>query len=624
VDVAIGDLVRVEGAVSEFFGLTQITSISGVSVLSNGNPLPTAAAGVLPVTSLDDFEAIEGMRVTYSQPLVISEYFNFDRFNEIVLTSERHLQPTAEFEPGADAIQAAADFLLDRITLDDGRTSQNSDPAIHPNGMEFDLSNLFRGGDTLRDVTGVMHFAFGLYRIHPTQGADHANDNPRTAQPDSVGGNLKVASFNVLNYFTTLDGSGDICGPDQNLGCRGADNAEEFTRQRDKIIAALTDIDADVVGLIEIENNIDDDAVLDLIDGLNAANGAGTYDYVPTGPIGTDAIKVAFIYKPASVSLDGGFAILDSSVDGRFNDDKNRPALAQSFMDSATGGVVTVAVNHLKSKGSSCDDVSDPNTGDGSGNCNLTRTAAAEALVDWLASDPTGSGQQNILIIGDLNSYDKEEPIDSILAGGYTDLTNAFRGEDAYSFVFDGQIGYLDYALASADLVDDVTGLTNWHINADEPDLIDYNTDFKGPNQDAIYAPDAYRASDHDPVIVELDVCEDVAPVFDSVSVTPDVLWPANHKYVDIDATVLVTDNFDPTPTVTLVSVTSNEPDNGKGDGNTVDDIVIVDDFQFMLRAERSGKGSGRIYAITYQVTDACGNSATASTEVFIPHSQGQ
>ena len=162
VNVAIGDAVRVEGLVSEFFGLTEITSFSGVSVLSSGNSLPSAAIATLPVTSGDDFEAFEGMRVTFPQSLVIAEYFNFDRFGEIVLTSERHLTPTAEFEPGPAAILAAQDFLLDRITLDDGRTSENPDPAIHPNGLDFDLTNLFRGGDTLQNVTGVMHFSFGL------------------------------------------------------------------------------------------------------------------------------------------------------------------------------------------------------------------------------------------------------------------------------------------------------------------------------------------------------------------------------------------------------------------------------------------------------------------------------
>lgn len=624
VNVEIGDLVSVEGAVSEFNGVTEMTSFTGVAVLSSGNSLPTASILSLPVAAVGDFEAVEGMSVTFPQALVISEYFNFDRFGEIVLTSERHLTPTAEFEPGAPAIQAAADFLLDKITLDDGRTNQNPDPAIHPNGSDFDLTNLFRGGDTVTNVTGVMDYSFGLYRIQPTQGADYTNTNERTASPDPVGGSLIVSTFNVLNYFTTLDGSGAICGPLSNQGCRGADNATEFTRQRDKIIAAMVAIDADVFGLMEIENHPGDVPAADLVAGLNAEAGAGTYAYLATGAIGTDAIRQAIVYKPATVTPVGAYAVLDATVDARFNDEKNRPALAQTFMENSTGGVFTVAVNHLKSKGSSCADVSDPDTGDGAGNCNLTRQAAAEALVDWLASDPTGSGDEDFLIIGDLNSYDKEDPIDALLAGGYTDLIHSFLGEDAYSYVFDGQTGYLDYALANVGLMDEITGVTVWHINADEADLIDYDTSFKGPNQDAIYAPDPYRSSDHDPVIIGLAVCDEIAPTIDSLSVTPNMLLKPSHKYVDVEATIAVSDNFDTNPTITLVSVTSSEPDNGEDDGDTINDIVIVDDFHFQLRAERSGVGQGRTYTITYQVTDDCGNTAVSSVTVFVPLSQGK
>ena len=235
---------------------------------------------------------------------------------------------------------------------------------------------------------------------------------------------------------------------------------------------------------------------------------------------------------------------------------------------------------------------------------------------------PTGSGDSDFLIMGDLNSYDKEDPIDAILAGGYTDLIYHFLGEDAYSYVFDGQIGYLDHALANQELQPEVSGTTIWHINADEPDLIDYDTTFKGPNQDAIYAPDAYRSSDHDPVIVGLNVCDEIAPTLE-VSVSPDMLWPANHKYVTVEATVTAADNFDSNPTVTLLSVTSNEPDDGLGDGDKANDIVIVDDYHVQLRAERSGNGEGRIYTITYQATDACGNSAQANAIVTVPHDQG-
>jgi predicted extracellular nuclease len=572
------------------------------------------------------------MLITFPQSLVISEYFNYDRYGEIVLTSRRHLTPTAEFEPGPDAVQAAQEFKLDRITLDDGRTIQNPDPAIHPDGAVFDLSNLFRGGDLLQGVTGVLDYSFNLYRIQPTQGAVHIPLNVRDLLPEQVGGNLKVASFNVLNYFSTIDTGVFICGPLQDMECRGADTAEEFTRQRDKIIAAITTADADVIGLLEIENNLYDEALQNLVDGLNAVSGAGTYEYIHTGVIGGDAIKVALLYKPASVSPLGAYAILDSSVDARFLDTKNRPVLAQTFIDNTTGGIFTVAVNHLKSKGSSCVDVGDPDLGDGAGNCNITRTLAAQALVDWLALDPTASGDADFLIIGDLNSYDKEDPIDAIRAGSddlpgtgddYADMVFLFQGEAAYSYVFDGQIGYLDHVLATAGLAAQITGVAEWHINSDEPDLIDYEMTFKAPAQDLLYAPDPFRSSDHDPVIVGLAVCDEIAPVFEEVLVDPALLWPANHKYVEVTATVVVSDNFDLDPTVSLVSITSSEPDEGLGDGDFPEDIVILDDFHFNLRAERSAtEKTGRTYTITYMVMDDCGNTALQTVEVFVPFSR--
>ena len=323
-----------------------------------------------------------------------------------------------------------------------------------------------------------------------------------------------MVSFNVLNYFVTLTSEGSICGPAGNQGCRGADNAEEFARQKAKIVSALAAIDADVYGLMEIENDspiAGNDAVADLVAGLNAVAGAGTYDYIETGSIGGDVIKQAILYKPASVTPVGEFQVLDSSVDSRFIDDANRPVLAQAFADNVTDVEFVVAVNHLKSKGSACD--GDPDLGDGQGNCNLTRLAAAEALVDWLANPTYFPDVEKTLIIGDLNSYDKEDPIDAIKLGAddaagtgddYLDMIFEKQGDYAYGYVFDGQTGYLDHALANLSLAENIADVNFWHSNADEPDLIDYDTSFKLPAQDALYAPDAYRSSDHDPVIVTM------------------------------------------------------------------------------------------------------------------------
>jgi hypothetical protein len=631
-DVSVGDHVRVRGDVTEFAtsGGSSMTELSNVTVALCATPavMPTATEVTFPLNDVTDLERYEGMLVTFPQALSISEYFNFDRFNEVVLTLGRQYQGTAVAEPGAPANQVAADNALARITLDDGRSTQNSDPAIHPNGSVFDLTNLFRGGDTVEGTTGVIDDTFGLYRIQPTGVPTYTAVNLREVVPPPVGGTLKVASFNVLNYFTTLDTGAPICGPASNQDCRGANDANEFTRQRTKILAALADIDADIVGLIELENHVTDEALIDLVAGLNDLVGAGTYAYIDTGPIGTDAIKQAFIYKSSTVTPLGSHQILDSSVDPRFIDTLNRPVLAQSFTQNSNGAVLTVAVNHLKSKGSDCNHVGDPDTGDGQGNCNLTRLGAAQALVDWLESDPTGSGDPDFLIIGDLNSYDKEDPIDAILAGSddsagtsddYTDLSAFFNGELAYSFVFDGQLGYLDYALGSASLTAQVTGVTEWHINADEPDLLDYNTDFKQPAQQALYEPNAFRSSDHDPVIVGLNLD---APICGTAVASMTSLWPPNHRFVDITVLGVTDPNGDPF-TITITAIMQDEAVNAPDSGNTDPDGMGVGTSTAQVRAERVGDGgNGRVYHIFFTATDINGNSCNGEVLVGVPLDQ--
>ncbi len=114
----------------------------------------------------------------------------------------------------------------------------------------------------------------------------------------------------------------------------------------------------------------------------------------------------------------------------------------------------------------------------------------------------------------------------------------------------------------------------------------------------------------------------DTTPPQINVTATLSTLWPPNHKYVEVKTNVTAYDICDPSPTITLVSITSNEPDNGKGDGNTTNDIIIIDDFTFRLRAERCGTGSGRNYTITYKATDASGNYVIASITIEVPHNQ--
>jgi predicted extracellular nuclease len=541
----------------------------------------------------------------------------------VTLSSEGRLfNPTNIYAPSSPEAIALADENMRRmVVLDDGMdvNPYGDNPAPIP---YIGADDTLRAGDTIAGLTGVIDYgpitappdALYHYRLHPTEEpVSFTRVNERTAAPEDVGGVIKIASFNVLNYF---NGDGQGGGFPTS---RGANTLEEFIRQRDKIISAITAMDADVIGLVEIENDGygPDSAIQDLVSGLNDAAGPDSYAFIDPGvaPVGTDEIAVGFIYRPAAVTPVGAAAILDSSVDPSFRSDYNRPAIAQTFEQSTGGGRFTAVVNHLKSKSSPCDDIGDPDTGDGQGNCNLTRKSAATALANWLVGDPTGSDDPDFFIIGDLNAYAMEDPIAAIKNAGYTNLVEAFVGAWAYSYIFDGQAGYLDHSLASPSAAPQVSGATVWHINTDEPAVIDYNTEYKPQD---LYTPTPYRSSDHDPVVVGF--CDAVPPVVE-VSVTPDTLWPPNHEYVTVSAVVTVSDNIDPNPTLTLVSVTSNEPDDGLGDGDTPDDIVVVDDFTFELRAERSGTGDGRVYTITYEATDACGNSTIATATVTVPHS---
>ncbi|NNJ66019.1 MAG: ExeM/NucH family extracellular endonuclease, partial [Xanthomonadales bacterium] len=522
-DVAPGDVVRVQGTVDEFFELTEITGV--INMVDCGyDDTATPAAITLPQASLDDWERNEGMAVTFAQTLVASDHFNQARFGEVELALETPLDaPTNVVAPGApaNALQDLND--RSRIQLEDGSRVQN--PLPLPPYLGDD--NTLRIGDSLPGLAGVLSFSFGAYEVHPTFEVVFTRENPRPEEAPNVGGSLlTVAGFNVLNYFTTLDGSGAICGPLGDQGCRGADNPFEFERQKAKIVDALVRLDADIAGVIELENAPDDTPLADLVDGLNAVVGAGAFDYIATGAIGPDAIRQGIIYRPETLTPVGGFGILDDSFDPDYRAGFNRPALAQTFEENTSGERFTVVVNHLKSKGSDCEDVGDFDAGDGQGNCNGVRTDAAMVLVDWLASDPTGSGDPDFLIIGDLNAYAMEDPVMVIESGGYTDLIKAFVGtgfvDGAYSFNFRGQSGYLDHALTSPSLLGEVSGAASWHINADEPRGLDYN-DF---NQPGLFNPDAFRSSDHDVIVAGILLDADEDGVWDGIDQCPGTVIP--------------------------------------------------------------------------------------------------
>lgn len=497
-DVDTGDRVRVRGEVGEFFGETQLAAAE-VEVVGSAPLTPVAVS--LP---LDDPERFEGMLLEFAEPLTIADTRHLERFGAIVLTAGgRPFQFTNRHAPDRrEYARSREDFERGSLVLDDGLRRQNVSPPRYALGEVPP-----RAGNTIVGLTGTLRFSRGAgsdgdatFRLMPTADPAIEPRNPRPAAPARTGP-LRVASYNLLNLFSGIDTGEAVCGPRGNARCRGANSRRELQRQLDKSVTAIRLIDADVIGISEIENNAR--ASLDLL--IEALEAAGeTYDYVDTGVIGTGSIKVGFLYRPATVETVGEFALIDRSVDGRFDSSRNRPALAQAFRHRSSGESLTIVTNHLKSKGSPCDEVNDPNRGDGQGNCNRTRTLAAAALADWAAAGPADAADDRVLIIGDLNAYLREDPIRALEAGGLVNLLDRFLGDTAYSFVFDGRAGALDYAFASPALASLVTGVFEWHVNADEPRVFDYNTEF-GRADSLFDGGSPWRASDHDPVIVDID-----------------------------------------------------------------------------------------------------------------------
>jgi predicted extracellular nuclease len=507
----VGNLVNLTGSVSEYFNRTQITLTNPLNILGTGlSVAPTSVT--LPVASSDYLERYEGMSVVLPQTLTATNNFTLGRFGEVGLSSDGRLyQPTQIAAPGAAANAVQAANLLNLITLDDGSNIQNPDPIPYPSPVPPGLTanNTLRTGETTTGVTGVLDYGFSAYRIQPT--AEPSFDkatNPRTQTPANVGGNITVGDFNLENYFTTL-------------GSRGAQTSLEFQRQQDKLVSALLGLNADVLGIEEVENNGygSDSAITSLVDAINAVAGAGTYAYINPGVplLGTDQIAVGLLYKPSKVSPVGNTAILDTGI---FDPTINRPSIAQTFIGLPNTEQFTVNVNHFKSKGGtpsasgSCS--ASDNADNGQGGFNCTRTLQASELTRWLATNPTNSNTNYQIILGDLNSYAMEDPITKIEFNGYINLDEQFGSSETYSYQFGGQFGTLDYAFTSPSLNPFVTGAAPWHINADEPDVLGYSTAFKSPNQiagpNSLYAPDAYASSDHDPVLFGLNLRSQSVP----------------------------------------------------------------------------------------------------------------
>ncbi|ALO65211.1 hypothetical protein AS189_00295 [Arthrobacter alpinus] len=539
--VNIGDYVQVKGLVKEFGGATGSTTTEidvaagGMTKLDDAAVEVKAAVVSVPA-STDARETLEGMLVAPQGKFTITDNYSLSNYGEVGLATGTAplVQPTAVAPYGSDAYKAQVEQNAARaIKLDDGASTNFLSAA----GSVVPLPWLSQG--TPMRVGSVSEFIAPVifddrnsaYKFQPLEALtpDNAGNvqpiafgNTRADAPNDVKGNLKVASFNVQNYFTETgdknpscqfytDYSGNKISVKGGCDQRGAADAANLLRQQDKIVSGINASTADVLSLEEIENSAkfgkDRDAALStLVDALNVA-APGVWDYVRSPAADKrpavsveDVIRTAYIYKKAVAVPVGESVILD---DAAFTGIARQP-LAQSFklVGAADSSKVLLIVNHFKSKGSAIGN----DTDQGQGNSNLARVAQAKALVKFSTEQQTAQGTNKVLLMGDFNAYGFEDPITVMTAAGYVDQ-DPKTGKHSYSF--GGMVGSLDHVLASPAAENIITGADIWNINSAESIAMGYSR-YKY-NATDFYTPSMFSASDHDPVVVGLNLA--TAPV---------------------------------------------------------------------------------------------------------------
>lgn len=544
---SIGDCVVVKGKVAEYSGVQNATAATqsltqllpqSITAATDCDPVkPTELSGV---PTQDQMEALESMLVLPKDTWTITDNYKTNRYGTLSLTPGTEVLRTATdvVAPGAPAQAYEAENAAKTIDLDDASTTDLTN--FKQNGHKERYAYLANGAPARvgYHVTFtkpvVLESRFGSFVFQPTQmTAGNPDRSPvtitgeRPAAP-TVSGDTKVATFNVLNYFSDLGENEPGCKgyedrnhkyvTDKNCKLRGAWSSQAFANQQTKIVQAINTIDADVVALEEIENPVAsgvstdrDGALKSLVNALNAAAGSEVWAYVPspsTVPANEDVIRIAFIYKKAKIAPVGDSVIYD---DPAYTGLARQP-LAQEFKPitdvNHEGKNFVVIANHFKSKGSAPKNLSgaeaaaNTDNGDGQGNSNGVRVKQARALATFAQrfnGTPT-------LLVGDFNAYTMEDPLKVLTDAGWAHES----GHGDSSYVYGGRSGSMDHVFANSAAHPLITEVKSWAVNAQESIAFEYSR----ANYNAYLAFEAdnpYRASDHNPEIIGLNLITPIA-----------------------------------------------------------------------------------------------------------------
>lgn len=492
VSLHTGDRVRVTGRVAELGdGEATLTALVEAQWQMTGRgQVRPVRIGHAPAQAAD-WERYEGMALQIAAPLTVSDTQALGRYGELTASFDgRIFQPTEIAAPGTPAQRLAEQNAARRLRLDDNRDSRDPrDLWFLP--KPWSAEQPLRTGSRVSGVNGVLDQRHGDYRLQLTDKL-RIEQAARPPAP-KVPGDLRIASLNVLNLFNG-DGHGGGFPTE-----RGAESADQYHRQQQKLAMSVQALAPDVAALMEVENDGygPDSALAQLVAAINRLGPIRDYAFVDAGQgPGEDQIRVALIYRQGRIKPQGAPVTLPG---GPFAG-RSRVPLAQAFR-AGNGPVFVVAANHFKSKGCGRDENraqgTDADQHDGQSCWNATRVESARRVNDWLAADPTHSGKAPVLLVGDLNAYAKEDPLRVLHEAGWQDAFALAKVAQPYSFVYDGQAGRLDHALLNAPMAQRLRGAAEWHNNSDEAERFDYHQDL-GANP--------YRASDHDPVLLGFDL----------------------------------------------------------------------------------------------------------------------
>ncbi|EGQ7845190.1 ExeM/NucH family extracellular endonuclease [Vibrio alginolyticus] len=584
-ELKAGDVVCVKGKVQEYYSNTQLASDANSYVKTGTSETPRVTDLVIKEgeTLRDALERHEGMQVelTSASDLFVTRNFSYDydsRRNNMMLSHEAPLlKPTQLHAAESDAaVELAKDNAANRVYLESDGKAPNGQIPYYPDfakdaDQDGSSEQHIRLGSRVEGLQGVVAYSYNEYRLIATNEVNNTNfvtsgegfDVARKDAPAIADSDLRIASFNVLNYFNSVADSGHENPTGQN---RGATNLDEFLIQQAKIVAAMNKMDADVIGLMEVENNGfgDGSAIQNLVDALNAEidDAEDHYTYVEIEEqdkyqdeyFGSDAIMVAILYRANAVTPKDAAKVIitpeqhiaENTITRKEGTESNpaydkyqRHSLLQTFTVKETGEDLSIVVNHFKSKGSECIEewiagVEDSEPADLQGNCNNFRVSAAHAVGEALKEV-----KGDVLLMGDLNAYGMEDPLltltdyskekygRDIYTAAYTtigdgelqvektkiekgyglhNLNTLLHGTDTFSYTYSGELGNLDHALASSSLAQKVVAIEDWHINSLESNLFEYSSKYTG---DMPKYKDAFSASDHDPVIIAIDLPDD-------------------------------------------------------------------------------------------------------------------